>query len=122
MKYFNCDRDCAVFVAMDKLSEPKNPKSSHTSETVQPHLTQVQDDLLKLGDKVVFFDENDKPLNGVVRWIGLNKNILQDGSKIVGIETVSCMYCNIYVQICIMCIPLSWVFVIVHYLIGDFNF
>ena len=81
-----------MFVAMDKLSEPENTKSSHTPETVQPHPPQVEDAPLKLGDKVAFFDENDKPLNGMVRWIGRNKDILQDGSKIVGIETVSYMY------------------------------
>ena len=95
MEYFKCDRDCAMFVAMDKLSEPEITKSSHARETVQPHPPQAQDGPLKLGDEVTFFDENDKPSNGVVRWIGMNKDILRDGSKIVGIETVSCMYCNI---------------------------
>ena len=91
---------------MDKLSEPENIKSSHTRETVQPHPPLVQDAPLKLGDEVTFFDENDKPSNGVVRWIGINKDILRDGSKIVGIETVSYMYCYIYKNE--LCTYLSW--------------
>ena len=81
-----------MFVAMDKLSEPENTKSSHARETIQPHPPQTQDALLKLGDKVTFYDRNNKPVNGVVRWIGTNKDILQDGSIIVGIEVVSYIF------------------------------
>ena len=78
-----------MFVAMDKLSKPETSKSSQVQETVQRHPSQIQDVPLKLGDKVIFYDENDKPVNGVVRWIGRNKDVLPDGTKIVGIETVS---------------------------------
>ena len=78
-----------MFVAMDKLSEPESSKSSQVHETVQP---QAQDAPLKLGDKVIFYDENDVPVNGVVRWIGRNKVALPHGSKIVGIETVRPYY------------------------------
>ena len=74
---------------MDKLSEPEINKSSQVHETMQPYLLQIQDAPLKLGDKVIFYDEEDKPVNGIVRWIGSNKNALHSGSKIVGIETVS---------------------------------
>ena len=78
-----------MFVAMDKLSEPESSKSSQVHET-QPHPSQVQDAPLKLGDKVIFYDENDTPVNGHVRWIGRNTIVLPNGSRIVGIETVSC--------------------------------
>ena len=81
---------------MDKLSDPTNSyaKPSHVHETVHP--SQRQGDPLELGDMVTFYDSNDKPINGFVRWVGRNREILKDGSKIVGIETVS-FYC-IYMQ------------------------
>ena len=78
-----------MFVAMDKLSEPEASKSSQVQETVQPYPSQIQDVPLKLGDIVTFYDENDRPVNGFVRWIGRNTDIFRDGTKIVGIETVS---------------------------------
>lgn len=89
-EYFKCDRDCALFVAMDKLSNPtdSNTKPNH-EKTVQPHPSQKQDDPLKFGDMVTFVDEQDRPVKGVVRWIGRNTNQLKSGAKIVGIETVS---------------------------------
>ena len=59
---------------------------------MQPHPSQIEDTPLKLGDMVTFFDENDRPVNGVVRWIGRNISALKNGSEIVGIETVSYMY------------------------------
>ena len=80
-----------MFVAMDRLSEivDSNTKTSHIDKIVHP--SQRQDDPLKIGDVVTFYDINDRPINGVVRWIGINKEILKNGSKIVGIETV-CFY------------------------------
>ena len=81
-----------MFVAVDKLSEPEASKSSQVHETVQPYPSQLQDAPLKLGDKVTFYDENDVPINGTVRWIGRNTDVLRDKSQIVGIETVSCLY------------------------------
>ena len=81
-----------MFVAMDKLSDIVFSKAKPCHETVQPHPSQNQDDPLKLGDMVTFYDEHDRPMNGVVRWIGRNTKQLKNGSKIVGIETVS-FYC-----------------------------
>ena len=77
---------------MDKLSDPTNSyaKPSHLHETVHP--SQRQGDPLKLCDLVTFYDNNDEPINGVVRWVGRNRHVLKDGSKIVGIETVSFYY------------------------------
>ena len=74
---------------MDKLSEPEISKSSQVHETVQPHLSQIQNAPLKLGDIVKFYDDSDRPVNGIVRWIGRNRDVLRSGSRIVGIETVS---------------------------------
>ena len=90
MEFFKCDRDCAMFVAMDKLSE-LDTKSHH----VQTHPSHAQDPPLILGDLVTFYDEKDRPMNGVVRWIGKNREVLKDGTKIVGIETVSYMLCYV---------------------------
>ena len=83
-----------MFVAMDKLSRPvdSSAKSSHAHEIVQPRPSLTQDVPVTFGDKVIFYDENDQPVNGVVRWIGRNKDILRDGSIIVGIEAVSFYY------------------------------
>ena len=78
-----------MFVAMDKLSKPETSKSSQVQETVQPYPSQIQDVPLKLGDIVTFYDDNDKIVNGFVRWIGRNKDVFPDGTEVVGIETVS---------------------------------
>ena len=88
-----------MFVAIDKLSEREITKSSQAHKTVQQHPLQAQDAPLKLGDAVTFFDNKDKPVNGNVRWIGRNKDVFVDGTKIVGIETtktVSCMCVCVY--------------------------
>ena len=78
-----------MFVAMDKLSNPTDSNAKPNNETVKPPPSQKQDDPLKLGDIVIFFDEQDRPVKGVVRWIGRNTDQLRSGTKIVGIETVS---------------------------------
>ena len=78
-----------MFVGMDKLSNPADSNAKPNSETVKPHPSQKQDDPLKLDDMVTFFDEQDRPVKGVVRWIGRNISLLRNGAKIVGIETVS---------------------------------
>ena len=74
---------------MNKLSEPETSKSNQVYKTVQRHPSQARDPPLKLGDIVTFYDENDIPVNGIVRWIGRCKDVLRNGSRIVGIETVS---------------------------------
>ena len=81
-------------MSVDRLSDiadrNTNAKSSHVHETVHP--SQRQDDPFKLGDMVTIYDDNDKPINGVVRWIDRNEEILKDRSEVVGIETVSFYY------------------------------
>ena len=81
-----------MFVAMDKLSNPADPKAKPSHKTVSPHPSQNQDNLPKLGDMVTFYDENGRPVNGVVRWIGRNTAVLKNRSTIVGIATVSSYY------------------------------
>ena len=61
--------------------------------------SQIHNDPLKLGDKVIFFNENDRQVNGVLRWIGRNRDIVKSGSKIVGLETVSWLYTYINFKI-----------------------
>lgn len=75
-------------MTMDKLSvlEDSNAIPSH----VQAYPLQAQNSL-KLGDTVTFYDEKGNPVIGIVRWIGINREVLQDGAKIVGIETVRFM-------------------------------
>ena len=77
-----------MFVALDKFSDPVDStvKTNDMYKTVHP--LQKEDNSLKLGDMVTFYDNNDKPINGVARWIGRNK-IVNSGSTIIGIETVS---------------------------------
>ena len=65
---------------MDKLSGPENDNASSPG---------AEDNLLKLGDGVIFYDEREKPVKGTVRWIGVNRVAMPSGNKIVGIETVS---------------------------------
>ena len=74
---------------MDKLSDPADSNAKLGHKTVQPHPSQQQDGPLKLGDMVMFYDENDRTVRGIVRWIGRNTNQLRSGAKIVGIEIVS---------------------------------
>ena len=73
-----------MFVAMDKLSDIADPNAK--PETMHP--SQSQNDSFNLDGNMIFYDK-DRPINEVARWIGGDKEILKDGSKIVGIGTVS---------------------------------
>ena len=82
-----------MFVTMDKLSDPQgsNVNTNSVNKTVEPHPShpsQAQDGPLQLGDVVTFFNENDKPINAVVRWIGRNRSILKNGSAIVIVKSL----------------------------------
>ena len=80
-------------MAIDQLSEP-NSTSCQVNEAEGPHSLQVQDAPVKLNDEVIFYDQQDNPVCGIVRWIGMNRLMRQDGSKILGIETVSFNQCH----------------------------
>ena len=90
-----------MFVGLDKLTprDDSNSKSSkkgesyqsnigsRIKETVMPEETCSQGDiekLLKIGQRVVTFLENNRPLRGCVRFIGKDKS-----RPIVGLELVS---------------------------------
>ena len=56
---------------------------------------------IRLGDHVKFYDKFVIRHRGVVRWIGTNKALLPDGTRIVGIEAVSDIQnivCYVHVQ------------------------
>ena len=78
-------------MAIDQLS---GPNSTSCQVHKGPHALQVQDAPLKLNDGVIFYDQKDNSVRGIVRWIGTNKLMRQDGSKILGIETVSFNQCH----------------------------
>lgn len=80
MECFKCDHNCGVFVDMGKLSG---------SERKTTPLPIAEGAPLKLGDRVIFYNERDDPVKGTARWIGVNRVAMPSGATIVGIETVS---------------------------------
>ena len=101
---FECEKNCAVFVAIDKLSQSCNiasvnaitkPPTSATSgggggggggsknsKTSVDH--QQQQTFYKIGDRVMAFDNEDGTVHGTVKWVGGSSS-----GKIAGIQTVS---------------------------------
>lgn len=74
-KYFSCKTKCAVFVSVDKLTDLQTASAA----------TPKSEDDIKMGSLVTFFDIDNNPEKGIVRWIGNS-----GGKKIIGIEAVSC--------------------------------
>ena len=91
---------------MNKIKKIYNANSIHVKATAQPLVSEAEDVPLKLDDQVIFYDENDKPVNGVVRWIGVNTEVMRNNSKIVGIETVSFDACIIIMFVVCMYIAI----------------
>ena len=111
-RYFHCEDNCGLFVALDKLSpdsqgssltkEPRGGKSyakvaSHgTSHVVsrpgsketcvdpRPHPPRFQK-----GERVVAFNKKGSRVHGTVRWVGRNTATQKHTVTIAGIETVS---------------------------------
>ena len=80
--YFECDPNCGVFVSMDKLIQKRSAETAKGA-AVTKQSPQPQDDKpLRLGDKVIVFDKDGRPIKGTVRSV--KKNVL-------GIEVVSYM-------------------------------
>ena len=52
---------------------------------------------IRLGDIVTFYDEFNMKPKGIVRWIGINRSLLPEGTPIVGIEVVSDIYYSSYI-------------------------
>ena len=91
MKFFKCDKDCAVFVAMDKLTDSNTAEAAkvtktNTSDPLVPQPLSTNQSLFKTGDHVIFYDKYKHPVRGIARWTGFNKS---DGTTIVEIEVVS---------------------------------
>ena len=104
-QYFECDKDCAVFVALDRLFESpkdaitkpptgatagndvtggsgnKNSKNLQKQKSVEQ---QQKQPLFKIGDRVIAFDDGGRVVYGTVKWIGGSIH-----GKLIGIETVS---------------------------------
>ena len=93
--YFSCESTkCAVFVSVDKLTDPQTANAAKLMQHVQSPSGENE---IKLGNLVTFFDGNNDEQAGVVKWIGSDRSNVHDSTKIVGIEIVSCVYCEISV-------------------------
>ncbi len=100
-KYFKCDKDCAVFVSLDKIAaklphqvphcaipqQPRGfalPRASSVDKPLPPHF--------KINDRVVVYNKKNKPLRGSVRWTGKKVQTRNLDTNHIGIETVSDMF------------------------------
>ena len=79
---FQCEQNCGMFVAMDKLVKPQ-PRTSPVRQ--QP----IDSAPLRKGDKVMTYDDHGTPVQGIVQWIGKNRIVMPDDILIIGIYTVS---------------------------------
>ena len=121
MQFFECEKDCAVFVALDRLSRNasviakpstsansgndstgssanKKPKNLQKQKSVELQQKQTP---FRIGDRVDTFDDYGGTVKGTVKWTGGNATIV-----IVGIETVSeFIYISLHGQykICVLC-------------------
>lgn len=93
-RFFECEKGCAVFVGLDRLSENRvaiasKPFGSVTSGNgsnlqKQKSVEQQQKQTFKIGDRVMAFDEDGGTVHGTVKWIGGTNS-----KRLIGIETVS---------------------------------
>ena len=90
--YFPCEStNCAVLVAVDKLTDPEIANIN-----VAKSVRSTSKNEIKLGSLVTFYDSDNCEERGIVRWIGISDNSdLHNGTKIIGIEVVSCVGCEI---------------------------
>ena len=115
-QFFYCERDCAVFVALDKLirnaaitkaststnigygstsgSGNKNPKNLHNQKSVEQQQKQIS---FRCGDRVMAFDDDGGTVQGTVKWTG--GSLGGSAEKLIGIETVSAFMCMKYVYV-----------------------
>ena len=88
-KYFKCDKDCAVFVALDKIIDRGAAKAAKITKmpgTSAPKRLAKDNLPVKINDFVTFYDKYNTCYKGVVKWIGTCES--SDGA-VVGIEVVS---------------------------------
>ena len=106
-QFFECEKDCAVFVALERLLESHNasvitkpstsansggsgnkkPMNLHKQKSVEQQQKQIP---FRLYDRVMAFDDDGGMVNGTVKWIGGRYGI---PGKLIGIETVSAFIC-----------------------------
>ena len=113
-QFFECAKDCAVFVALDRLSDSnvpvitkppvtagsssssgnKNSKGLQKQKSVEQQQKLVEQQqkqmFFKIGDKVMAFGNDGETVYGTVRWTG---GTTTGSGKLVGIETVSHLIC-----------------------------
>ena len=110
-QFFECQKDCAVFVGLDRLSESRTPVvtkppssatagSNKNSKNLQKQKSVEQQQKQKsvkqqekqiyfnIGDRVMAFDNDGRTVHGTVKWTGGSTG----SGKLVGIETVSHLY------------------------------
>ena len=98
-RYFECDKDCAVFVGLDKLSESRSAIISKPQKQKSVEQQQKQN-TIKIGDRVMAFDNDGGTVHGTVRWTGGSI-----GSSIfIGIETVSTFIYTASYMVSIICV------------------
>ena len=88
-KYFKCDKNCAVFVAMDKITDYDAAKAAKVTKTSGISASKPlarNNHPIKIDDPVTFFDKFNKLYKGVAKWIGTAKS---SDTVIIGIEVVS---------------------------------
>ena len=85
-QHFRCENNCAVFVSVDKLTDPKTASAAKLVQNSKP------EDEIKMGSLVKFFDINNDYEKGIVRWIGSDNSSVPSNTKIIGIEAVSYSY------------------------------
>lgn len=78
-RYFYCESNCVVFVAVDKLTDPQ------TANAAKPIQSASGENEIKLGSLVYFYDDLNHKQEGIVRWIGSHES----DAHIFGIELVS---------------------------------
>ena len=106
-----CDKDCAVFVALDRLIESHNPgiaeifsrpsatasnggtggsgnKNSKNLQKQRSMEEQQKQTTFKIGDRVMAFENDGGTVYGTVKWAGGNVG----ADQLMGIETVSVLY------------------------------
>ena len=86
-KYFKCEKDCAVFVAMDKITDRDAAAAAKVTKTPDTVPKQLARDLIpiKINDRVTFCDKYDILYKGVSKWIGTDKS---SDVILAGIEAV----------------------------------
>ena len=105
MQYFKCDKDCAVFVAIDKLTDSNTVEAAKVTKTStsdplvpKPLILSTDQNSIKCGDHVIFYGKRKHLIRGIARWTGFDKS---DGTKIVEIELVSDIIELLYGRKCV---------------------